>query len=129
MKIAVYIIAMAAVTYLIRCLPLTLVQGKIENRFMKSFLHYVPYACLMAMTFPAVFYAMDRFICCAAGVAVAIVLLSGYKQSGQIIRLGFFVSNSLPHLVLLLEHHLAFLQFQVKAERILIYYIFEIHRL
>ncbi|MBO4292555.1 MAG: AzlD domain-containing protein [Lachnospiraceae bacterium] len=74
MKIAVYIIVMAAVTYLIRCLPLTLVRGKIENRFMKSFLHYVPYACLMAMTFPAVFYAMDRFICCAAGVAVAIVL-------------------------------------------------------
>ena len=74
MKIAVYIIVMAAVTYLIRCLPLTLVRGKIENRFMKSFLHYVPYACLMAMTFPAVFYATDRFICCAAGVAAAIVL-------------------------------------------------------
>ena len=74
MKIAVYIIAMAAVTYLIRCLPLTLVQGKIENRFMKSFLHYVPYACLMAMTFPAVFYAAEHPVGAVAGVAVAIVL-------------------------------------------------------
>ena len=74
MKIAVYIIVMAAVTYLIRCLPLTLVRGKIENRFIKSFLHYVPYACLMAMTFPAVFYAAEHPTGAVAGVAVAVGL-------------------------------------------------------
>ena len=71
--IYLYIFTMAIVTYLIRMIPLTVFQKKIQNRFLKSFLYYVPYACLMAMTFPAVFYAADKPICAAAGVAVAIV--------------------------------------------------------
>lgn len=74
MKIYLYIFVMAAVTYLIRLLPLTLIRKRIENRFLKSFLYYVPYACLMAMTFPAVFYAADHILSAAAGVAVAAVL-------------------------------------------------------
>ena len=57
MNIYVYILVMAVVTYLIRMLPLTLIRGKIKNRFLMSFLYYVPYACLMAMTFPAVFHS------------------------------------------------------------------------
>ena len=75
MSIYLYIFVMAAVTYLIRMLPLTLIRGKIENKFVKSFVYYVPYACLMAMTFPAVFYAADgNFLAAALGVAVAIFL-------------------------------------------------------
>ena len=74
MNIYLYILVMAVVTYLIRMLPLTLVRGKIDNRFLKSFLYYVPYACLMAMTFPAVFYAADHVIAAVAGVAVAAFL-------------------------------------------------------
>ena len=65
---------MAGVTYLIRMLPLTLIQGRIKNRFVKSFLYYVPYACLMAMTFPAVFHSTDHVIAAVAGVIVAILL-------------------------------------------------------
>ena len=65
---------MAAVTYLIRVLPLTLIRGRIRNRFVKSFLYYVPYACLMAMTFPAVFYGDYSFVAAIAGVAVALIL-------------------------------------------------------
>ena len=65
---------MAAVTYLIRMLPLTLIRGRIRNRFVKSFLYYVPYACLMAMTFPAVFYGDYSFIAAIAGVGVALFL-------------------------------------------------------
>ena len=42
---------MAAVTYLIRMLPLTLIRRKITNRTLRSFLYYVPYATLSAMTF------------------------------------------------------------------------------
>ena len=52
-----YIFVMAGVTYLIRMLPLTLVQKKITNVYVRSFLYYIPYACLTAMTFPAVLYA------------------------------------------------------------------------
>ena len=65
---------MAAVTYLIRMIPLVLVKGKINNRFIRSFLYYVPYACLMAMTFPAVFFSTSSMIAAIAGVGVAIIL-------------------------------------------------------
>lgn len=74
MSVYLYILVMAAVTYLIRLLPLTLIRRPIRNRFLKSFLYYVPYACLMAMTFPAVFYAADNLVAAVAGVAVATVL-------------------------------------------------------
>lgn len=74
MNVYIYILVMAVVTYLIRALPLTLIRGKIENRFVKSFLYYIPYACLMAMTFPAVFHATDHVVSAVAGVAVASIL-------------------------------------------------------
>ena len=50
----IYIIVAAAVTYLIRVLPLTLIKKPIENKFIKSFLFYVPYVTLAVMTFPAI---------------------------------------------------------------------------
>ena len=54
MKIYLYIFVMAAVTYLIRVLPLTLIRREIKNRFIRSFLYYVPYVTLAVMTFPAI---------------------------------------------------------------------------
>ncbi len=68
------ILSMAVVTYLIRMIPLTVFQKKIKNIWLRSFLYYVPYACLTAMTVPAVFYATDSFVSACAGVAVAVVL-------------------------------------------------------
>ena len=56
-KIYIYIFIMAAVTYLIRVLPLTLVRKKITNRTLRSFLYYVPYVTLAVMTFPAIIEA------------------------------------------------------------------------
>lgn len=72
--IYVYILTMAVVTYLIRMLPLTIFQKKIKNRFVQSFLYYVPYSCLMAMTFPAVLHATNNIWSAVAGVAVAVIL-------------------------------------------------------
>ena len=46
MSIYIYILTMAVTTYLIRVLPLTVFRKPIRSRFLKSFLHYVPYACL-----------------------------------------------------------------------------------
>lgn len=74
MKIYLYVLVMAVTTYLIRALPLTLLKKPIENRFLKSFLHYVPTACLTAMTFPAILYATENMISGAIGLAVAVVL-------------------------------------------------------
>lgn len=56
-NIYIYIIVAFAVTYLIRVLPLTLIRKPITNRFIKSFLYYVPYVTLTVMTFPAIVMA------------------------------------------------------------------------
>ena len=74
MSVYAYIIVMAILTYLIRAIPLTVVRGKIKNRFFRSFLYYVPYACLMAMTFPAVFHGDYSIWAATAGVLVALIL-------------------------------------------------------
>lgn len=68
-----YIFVMAGVTYLIRMLPLTLFQKKITNVYIRSFLYYVPYACLTAMTFPAILYATESPVSAFAGLVTAVV--------------------------------------------------------
>lgn len=73
-RVYLYILLMAAVTYLIRALPLTLIRKQIKSRFIRSFLHYVPYATLAAMTFPAILSATDYVISSLVGFAVALVL-------------------------------------------------------
>ena len=72
--IYLYILAMALVTYLIRMIPLTVFRKKITSPFICSFLYYVPYACLTAMTIPAVFYATNYLVSAVAGVVVAVIL-------------------------------------------------------
>lgn len=72
--IYVYIAAMALTTYLIRCLPLTIFRKNIRSRFLRSFLFYVPYACLAAMTFPAILSSTASAFSGAAALAVAIFL-------------------------------------------------------
>ena len=74
MKIYLYILVMAVTTYLIRALPLTLFTKPIRSRFLRSFLHYVPVACLTAMTFPAILYATGSILSGVVGLAVAVVL-------------------------------------------------------
>lgn len=74
MSLVWYIVVMAGVTYLIRMLPLTLLQKKIENRFLRSFLYYVPYACLAAMTFPAILTATAAPVSAALALVVAILV-------------------------------------------------------
>lgn len=74
MKIYLYILVMAITTYLIRAIPLTLLKKPIRSRFLRSFLHYVPTACLTAMTFPAILYATEHMISGGAGLLVGVTL-------------------------------------------------------
>ena len=74
MSIAIYIAVMAVVTYLIRMLPFTLFRKKIESRFIRSFLYYIPYAGLAAMTIPAIFYSTGNVLTSVIGAVVAVVL-------------------------------------------------------
>lgn len=69
-----YLLVMAGVTYLIRALPILFFRHKIENRFIRSFLYYVPYAVLAAMTFPTIFFAPDHLISGILAAVVCIVL-------------------------------------------------------
>ena len=70
----VYLAVTAGVTYLVRALPLVLVKGKIRNRFILSFLHYIPYAVLSVMTVPAIFSATGDLPSAVIGFAVAVIL-------------------------------------------------------
>lgn len=69
-----YLIVMAGVTYLIRMLPLTVFRKEIKSVFVKSFLHYVPYAVLGAMTFPDVLYSTGSLWTALAGLVIAVVM-------------------------------------------------------
>ena len=73
-KIYIYMFIMAAVTYLIRMLPLALIKKKITNRFFKSFLYYVPFVTLAVMTFPAILSATDSVWSAAAAFVVAMIV-------------------------------------------------------
>ena len=74
MSVAIYIAAMALSTYLVRVIPLSLFRKKIKSRFFKSFLYYIPYAVLSAMTFPAIFSATGDTATSLIGTAVALIL-------------------------------------------------------
>ena len=83
MKIYIYVLVMAVTTYLIRALPLTLLKKPIRSRFLRSFLCYVPVACLTAMTFPAILYATDHILSGVLGLAVGVLL--AYKNKSLIV--------------------------------------------
>lgn len=77
-NIYIYILAMAVTTYLIRMLPLVFIRKEITSRFVRSFLYYVPYTCLAAMTFPAILSSTASIISGVVGFAAALIM--AYKE-------------------------------------------------
>ena len=69
-----YIFVMAGVSYLIRALPMTLLRKPIKNRFIQSFLYYVPYVTLAVMTFPAILDATQSQWSGAAALIVGLIV-------------------------------------------------------
>ena len=67
---------MALTTYLVRVIPLTVFRKPIKSVFLKSFLHDVPYACLTAMTFPAILSSTATLLSGAAALVVAVILVA-----------------------------------------------------
>lgn len=74
MKALISVIVMAAVTYMIRVFPLILFRKPINSVFIKSFLYYVPYAVLSALTFPSIFWSTGSVPTAVAGTVTAILL-------------------------------------------------------
>lgn len=73
-NVYIYIFVMAGVTYLVRLLPLTILRREIKNRFIRSFLYYMPYVTLSVMTFPAILGATGSVISSGIGLAAALVI-------------------------------------------------------
>lgn len=95
-KVYIYILLMAAVTYLIRVLPLTLIRKPIKNRTLRSFLYYVPYVTLAVMTFPAIVESTEYAV--AGAIAFAVSLTLAYLGKGL-----FFVAVSACASVFIVE--------------------------
>lgn len=73
-NIYIYIAIMALITYLIRVLPLTLIRKQIKNKYLKSFLYYVPYVTLAVMTFPAILHATQSIYSGLIALIIGIVV-------------------------------------------------------
>ena len=69
----IYLLILAGTTYLIRVIPFIAIKEKINNRFIRSFLYYIPYAVLTAMTIPAIFYTTNWWVGAVAGLLVAVL--------------------------------------------------------
>ena len=82
-RMLIYIFIMAAITYLIRVLPITVFRKKITSIWLQSFLYYVPYAVLAALTFPAIFTATGNVVTSVTGTVVALIL--AYFDTGLVI--------------------------------------------
>ena len=98
----IYVFVMALTTYLIRMLPLTLFRKPIKSRFVRSFLAYVPCACLSAMTFPAILYGPDFMLSGAAALLLAIFLAFRGKSLVTVAAsscVAVFVVDQLLHLL------------------------------
>lgn len=102
MRIYGYILVMAVVTYLIRVIPLAIWQKEITNPFIKSFLFYVPYACLAAMTFPAILTSTGSIVSGIVGFLAA--LFMAYREK-SLIQVAMFACG----VVFIVERLLAFL--------------------
>ncbi len=82
-RFALYLSAMAGITYLVRALPFILFRKRIENRFMLSVLYYAPYAVLSAMTFPDILYSTGSLP--TAGVGLLVTFLAAWRNLPMVV--------------------------------------------
>ena len=87
MSFYLYVLVMAGVTWLIRVIPLVLINKEIKNKFIKSFLYYVPYAALASMTFPAILFSTTQVIAALAGLIVAFIM--AYREKSLLFVAAF----------------------------------------
>ena len=93
---AIYLFVAAGITYLIRMVPLVLVKKKIKNKYILSFLYYIPYAVLSVMTFPGIFYSTSSVLSAVIGTAIALVVAFMNKSMvivAALSSLGVFITE------------------------------------
>jgi len=82
-RVLIAVLLMAFVTYLPRVLPIAIFRKEIKSNYIKSFLQYVPYAVLGALTFPDIFYSTGNFLTALCGTLVALFL--AYKEKSLVV--------------------------------------------
>ena len=82
-NIYIYILIMALATYIVRAVPMTVIRGEIKRPFLKSFLHYVPYATISSMILPGSLFCTASVVSAIAGLIVA--LYFSYKEKDLIV--------------------------------------------
>lgn len=82
----IYLLILSGSTYLVRAIPFAAVRGKLRNRFVRSFLYYIPFAVLSAMTIPAIFYATGHPLSALFGL-IAAVIFALMKKSLTIVAI------------------------------------------
>ena len=95
-NIYISLLIMCLTVYMIRLLPLLFLRKPITNRFIRSFLYYVPYVTLAVMTFPAIIHATDSIW---SGIAALVVGIAMAWFSGNL----FLVAISSCAVVFILE--------------------------
>ncbi len=100
-NIIIYILVMAFVTYLIRMTPLTLIRKEITNKYIKSFLFYVPYVTLSVMIFPAIMLDNAGGFALSGLVGLVVATVTAYFSQSMVLVsvlacLGVFVTEILP---------------------------------
>lgn len=101
MNLFIYMILMAGVTYLIRMLPLALCQKEIQSKFLKSFLFYVPYSVLGAMTFPAIFTSTQSMPAAVAGTLSALWMAYREKSLLSVAAMACLVTYIINYVVII----------------------------
>lgn len=91
LKPFIAVLLMALVTYLPRVLPLVLFRKEIKSTFINSFLKYVPYAVLGALTFPDIIYSTGDYRTAIVGTIVAL-FLAFREKSLVIVAVGAIIA-------------------------------------
>lgn len=84
------ILIMAIVTYIPRAIPISFMKHEIKNKYVKSFLFYVPYAVIAALIFPSILYVTDNMIIASIGAFIALAL-SFFRQKLIVVALASVV--------------------------------------
>ncbi len=77
------VLLMALVTYVPRVLPFLIFRREIKSTYIKSFLQYVPYAVIGALTFPDIFSSTGNLVTAICGTIMALWL--SYREKSLVV--------------------------------------------
>ncbi len=96
----IYLLIVVLTTYLIRAIPFSLITKKVTNKYVKSFLYYIPYTVLAAMTIPAALYVTGSIYSSIAGLLLALIVAIK-KSNLTLVALAACVGSLIVEIIML----------------------------